>query len=338
MKSPGISMEQAFEVIRLVQQKDDGYYYCHVASHIIVANEVDKNPANWKDVFVRCPEEMCSNGCLHGAFQERFKADKLTDAELQSLIPELKTLCEPRPSWHPTEDIHTSCYHGIGHALMYMTAANVAKSIEVCGQVGSRPSGKGYLQTCVEGIFMQIYQPREPEDFALVKDVAPKKEDIPTFCSQFSFNKTAAAACHRESWVMFEDQIKTPQGLISFCSYTQDPNEHWQCLNKMFFSLMAINNLDVNTALGFCPSLPEEYRSQCFADTATRIITADRTLIQKSLSICSFADSSGIGSECYNRLVEYAALLYQPGTSGFNDYCQGFPNSWKGKCLGQNAS
>src|SRR6185369_2960133 len=68
-----ISMEDAFSVTRIVQDKDPQFLYCHVLGHELASIETKKDPSKWKEVIGRCPSGVCSNGCVHGAFQEKYK-------------------------------------------------------------------------------------------------------------------------------------------------------------------------------------------------------------------------------------------------------------------------
>ena len=74
MLMDSISMEEAFQVTRIIQDLDKSYQYCHVLGHELSARETAKDPGKWKDIIPRCPSGLCSNGCIHGAFQERFRA------------------------------------------------------------------------------------------------------------------------------------------------------------------------------------------------------------------------------------------------------------------------
>jgi len=70
-----ISMEDAFKVTSIVQGEDKTYTYCHVLGHKLAAREIDKDPSKWKEVVTRCPSGICSNGCIHGGFQEKFRSE-----------------------------------------------------------------------------------------------------------------------------------------------------------------------------------------------------------------------------------------------------------------------
>ena len=165
-----ISMEEAFKVTKIVQSKDSAYPYCHVLGHELSAREVRKNPDNWKEVVTRCPAGMCSNGCIHGGFQERFRAESFTDEQIEIVKPDLAMICEKRGSWNPTGLEQASCYHAIGHLTMYLTDADIDKAIKICEFAAIKPNGRSFIQTCTDGVFMQMFQPLEPEDFALIAE------------------------------------------------------------------------------------------------------------------------------------------------------------------------
>ncbi len=324
-----LSMEDVFTVTSEVQKRDDSYWYCHVLSHRVAAKEVDKDPNNWQGVLARCPVDICSNGCLHGAFQERFKADTLTDQQLADILPQLKNACENIKDLSKHD--RTSCYHGLGHAFMYMTNADLKKSDNLCTQVAIKNDGRNYLQTCVEGTFMQVFQPREPEDVALIKNIVPTKDKASDFCDQF--DGQVKAACKRESWVLFKDEIVTPQGLMKYCSYTTEPRENRQCLNKMFYSIMSMKQMSEDFMKSLCVKLPRDIEEHCFADTAGRMITADQALSARAVGICDYAAKFNTANECYSLMSSYSGYIFAPGSKAGEDYCNLFSSDWKGICL-----
>jgi hypothetical protein len=170
MDSPtNISMEDAFEVTKHIVEQDPTYAHCHVLGHKLSGKEMKKDPSKWKDVITRCPTEMCNNGCLHGSLMERFNTEYLSDAQIEQLKPDLEDVCEPRDSWHPREVERSMCYHALGHLNMYITRADINKSLELCKLIGTKPDGRNYVETCTHGVFMILYQPIEAEDIALVK-------------------------------------------------------------------------------------------------------------------------------------------------------------------------
>ena len=325
------TMEQAFAVTRLVQEKDSEYFYCHVLGHELSARETAKDISKWKDVIARCPSSMCSNGCIHGAFQERFRAESLPDADIAELKPQLQGICERRPGWNPTGLEKGTCYHALGHLSMYITEANIKKSVELCREVTAGNTREDYSQICFDGAFMQIFQPLEPEDFALVEGKQPKKEELASFCGQFSGEEKGS--CWSEGWPLYYNEIITPQGLVEFCSQMRIDGQEDRCYNALFYVVTAQFNLDVNRVTDFCSNLPQERKGQCFANASSRMIETDARLIDRSTALCATAAALGVGQKCYEELLVYSTYNFHAGSENFYRLCNALPDPWNTMCL-----
>ncbi len=330
-----MSMEDAFQVTRLIQAKDSTYPFCHVLGHNLSAKETAKDPSKWEDVITRCPSGTCSNGCIHGAFQERFRTDVMTDVQIDTIIPDLQNVCEPRNSWHPTGLEQGSCYHALGHLLMYVTGANIKKANSICQQVAVKPDGRNYLQVCYEGNFMQIYQPLEFEDIDLVKNIAPKDvAGVRKLCAQF--DPQQQGACWRESWPLSRQEILTPNGLVKFCGYFKTEDMLEKCYNALFYVIPVQVQFDQTQIANLCRGLPQSRRGQCFANSASRFIENDYKLIDQSLQFCTMAKEYGVEDRCYNELVFYASFNFHPGSPEAAHLCQAMPEPYKTRCLNPN--
>ena len=322
-----IIFEDTFRVTRIVQKHEgDKYAYCHILGHNLSAKETAKDSSKWKEVITRCPSGMCSNGCIHGAFQEKFRTESMTDTEIDELIPELKTVCEARGIWSPTGLEQASCYHAMGHLIMYISGGNINKSNEVCEKVAPN-----ILQMCYDGNFMQIFQPLETEDIDLVKDFAPKTiEEAEKFCNNYTGLKKSS--CHQESWPLYFSQIITPTGLVKFCSYTQDTAVQTRCYNSLFYVITAQFKLDPERIEKFCSAIPDPRKGLCFSDSASRMIETDYSMAERAVALCRIAETFNVGDSCYNELIKYSTFNYHKGSSEAKYLCSVLPKIWKNKC------
>ncbi len=338
-----ISMEDAFEVIKIIQANDPRYLYCHVVSHKLSDREVEKNPAGWKEVITRCPMTFCNNGCLHGALIQRFNSESLTEKQIAEVLPDLKDVCEPRGAWNPVEVERSMCYHALGHLVMYMTGANIARSVGLCKDIGAKSDGRSYVQTCTEGVFMQIFQPLEPEDFALVKNLTPTKEKAAEFCAPYRSYADAGLAwnaCRREAWPLFRKEILTPEGLVNFCSYADNPTWHMNCfasvLNIVVIELVVERGGGkIEKQVEFCDALPPGMpRETCFAHTGRQLLQLDpREYEDRALAICREAETRGIGKVCYEELIRLTRWSFPAGSEDLKRRCRNLPTPWDAKCL-----
>ncbi len=328
-----LSMEDAFKVTAEVQNQDKTFTYCHVLGHELSAKEVDKDQSKWKDVLTRCPSGVCSNGCLHGGMQERFRSDSLTEDQLNRLKPDFASLCRKKDTWTPTGLEQGSCYHALGHLLMYATKADATKASRLCDELTKNDEGKWYTTLCYDGVFMQIYQPLEPEDFALVKNITPKKDGVDSFCSAYESNKRES--CHTESWPLFFKEIMTPDGLYAFCQNKDIVNKQ-KCFNALFYVAAAQLQLNVEKITTFCDGTEKEVRGQCFASSASRLIEVDYRNADNALALCTEADRQGVGENCYRELATFATYNYHSGSPESKKLCNSLPDNIKGLCLTQN--
>jgi hypothetical protein len=324
-----ISMEDAFQVTRIIQEKDRSFNYCHVLGHELSAREVRKNPSAWKDVVTRAPSGMCSNGGIHGAFQEKFRAEYLSDEELEQYKPDFYDICEKRGGWSPTGLEQASCYHALGHLAMYVTNADLDKSVSLCQEMAIKPDGRNFEAVCYDGVFMQINQPLEPEDFALIEGKEIKKEDLYTFCSKYE--GAMRGSCWAEGWPLFRSELQKPQGLTEFCGKTIE-SERWRCFEGLIYVMTAQMNLDEKRVVPYCSGLVGDRRSQCLSAAASRYIEIDYRNMPAAVSLCEAGQSIDPKNSCLNKLLDYTFYNYHRDSQAFIDACQTLPVGWKEKC------
>lgn len=330
----GYTMEEAFQVTRVVQQMDRSYQYCHVLGHYLSAKETAKDSSKWKDVVARAPLGVCSNGAIHGAFQERFRVESMAGKSVAEIEPELMGVCEPRPGWSPTLMGQATCIHALGHLTMYATGAHIEDSLDLCDRLveGDQPNDSK-RQLCYDGAFMQIYQPLEPEDIALIagKEIETIEESI-EFCESFSGSRLGS--CISESWPLYNDSIKDPKTISLICERSKfDEWQYQRCTDGIFYVAMAQSNLSVDWAKGFCPKVGEELQGRCFGNSASRLIEVDNRNVSLALELCDFAYNEHGDETCFDELLKYSGYTFAVGSPEFYELCNGMPDSWSFECL-----
>lgn len=320
-----LSLEDTFAVLREIQERDGSYWYCHVVSHNIAGEEVKKDPEKWKDVLTRCPVGMCSNGCTHGVFMERFQREFLEPAQLPLFEKELQGICEKRKNWNPTNLDRYACYHALGHLLMYVTSADTAKSVAMCNNLASE-----FLHSCYDGVFMQIFQPLEEEDKALVYNIKPSRDKLFTFCK--SFGEASQASCWSEGWPLFFERINDPQKTTSFCRQLASEVQRVMCYSGMFSRMVSQFNLDLPSVANFCLKVPANLQGQCFGISASRIIDIDRRLVGKASELCVAAPSQQLSQACFHSILSAINFMFKRNTAEFQVACSILPPPWNKQC------
>lgn len=325
----GVTFEKSFEVTRLIQSKDTSYTFCHVLGHALSAKETKKDPSKWKNVVARCPSGVCSNGCIHGAFQERFRSEFVEPGQMDAVKAELVGVCEPREGWAPTKLEQGACYHALGHLFMYMTNADVGVSGGLCDELVVVHKENDFRRTCYDGAFMQLFQPLEPEDTALVWGKTPVRSLHPTFCSAYSGAKHTA--CMSEGWPLYMPGITDPKEFASYCSLFSE-NEKNQCYIMSSLIMVVQFQFDMPRVRAFCTGLPEERVGACFASVATRLIEIDWKNTDEAVQWCGSAERDEAKKACFDELVIQSTFTYHPGSREYQHLCAILPAPWGEAC------
>ena len=331
----GFTMEEAFEITSLVQDIDPSYQYCHVLGHELSARETAKDPSKWKDVVARSPLGICSNGGIHGAFQERFRVESFAGQSVDEIVPEIEGVCEPREGWAPTRMGQATCTHALGHLTMYITGGEIDPALELCDRLLDPDPRSSLRQLCYDGAFMQIYQPLEPEDFALIAGKEIKTQDeSEIFCENFS--GATKGSCISESWPLYRGLFSNPATINEVCSRADfDEWQYERCMNGVFYVAMAQSNLSVDWARDFCSEVDEALRGPCYGNSASRLIEVDDRNIEKALELCGDAVDETSKNACFDELLKYSAYTFSAGSPPFFQLCEGLPEPWSAKCLRQ---
>ncbi len=326
-------ISSVFSVVREIQAQDSSYRFCHVLGHQLGVFEVQRDPNHWMDLLHNNPPDgLCSNGYIHGVMVQKFSETVFTPAQIDAIVPDLSRACEPSPGWNPSDLDKAMCYHGIGHVLTHMTDANMPLAVSYCKQIAIK-GNEDYSRVCISGVFMQIFQPLEPEDYALIArlPVKPTKENLASFCSAYA-TEEERSACLGEGWPLYREQLQTAEGIEKFCTTSTVPSTQKNCFMTVF-SIGARGSLaDPGPHEALCTSLPAPYAEECRGILAEAFIEEDRTKVASAAAVCSRAESSSAQDACYEYLLARAAFTFGNDKSALEPLCKVFPASWAARC------
>lgn len=330
----GSSMKETVDVVRSILTLDTDFKYCHVLAHKIAAKEVAKDPSRWKEVVKKAPLDICSYGFLHGAFQERFRTESFPpESPASSILPLFEGVCTDEYWESRTGGEQVNCVHALGHLMLYVTNADLHKAVVVCEGL---PDLKEYdlRRACSEGVFMQLYQPLEPEDFALVEGKDPKSlEERDRLCAEFSGR--ARAMCIKESWPLDLDVVRSPERLEGFCLLAAagaDEEEEY-CLSALSYIVAARTQFNAEKFAAFCERMPSR-AGRCFRYGSPRFLEIYQKDVSPSLMLCERAKEFGESDDCYELLAQYSGRTFQPGSEEAETLCASLPPPWKESCSG----
>ncbi len=328
-----IPVESIFPIIREIQNLDKSYQFCHVLAHKLGEQEVAKNSDAWMDLMHKNPpDSLCSNGYIHGVIVGRFNYAELPQEKIDAIEPDLASACESKSDWHPTNLDRAMCYHGMGHVLTFITGANMPLAVSFCKKIAVKNNGEDYSQTCISGVFMQIFQPLEPEDFELIArlPVKPTRSTLAAFCGVYT-TQEERSLCFGEGWPLFRTDLQTASGVQSFCTTTKDIATQTNCY-RTAFSIGArgsLGNPDKQAAI--CRALPLALGKQCLGILANAFIEENRTQSAKAVAICEAAPAAYTDA-CFQYLLNLTSFNFTPGSKDAATFCAALPVVWQSSC------
>lgn len=326
----GTSMEDALAVAVEIQKINPDYRDCHTLGHKLSAKETARNPKKWKEVITRSIGRGCNSGAMHGAFQERFRSEKLESGVAEEFEREVRGICDVLPR-KATEFDRASCIHGVGHLLLYVTGADIHAALALCEKMMTG-SDIQRIQKCYDGAFMQLFQPRDLEDAALIAGKEHSKDTIGPFCDSFSIPHRTP--CLVTSIIFFpNDILAQPSFLELYCSSLPEGWPRERCAGAVFVERIAdlgFKNEEIKT---YCSSLSDSYRNRCLTRAAGRLIEMDTTNIKGAVDICTESSAYDSGESCFVELSKSLSFYFDPTSVRFRIQCTSLPAEWGDSCL-----
>lgn len=325
---PERPLEEIFSLTRQVRHIDPGYQFCHVLGHKLGEAAVAEDPDSWLELMSKNPRDgLCSNGFIHGVIGGRFRAEVLDTKTLNAHISDFSKACEPRDSWRASPLDQAMCYHGMGHLYMFITDANVPQALQLCEKTAHDKGTGDYRQVCIEGVFMQIYQPLEPDDFLMIErmPVVPTKDTVRTFCATFP-DPRHEGACLRESWPFFRQEVLSGMGVEEFCSGQPDAKEESACYATAFSLIGRMSLQRPSQALDACGALFYTRKPDCYSYAARAVLEESREDSEQAISLCMSVPKRYVEG-CIQSLVAVADFIFSHDT----EYKETFCNSVKKK-------
>lgn len=328
---PKLSVPQIFDIVRMIRQEDSSYQFCHVLGHKIGERVVAEDPNGWVNAIPLNPSDgLCSNGFIHGVVGGRFRSEVLDDTTTQKFLPDFILACQPHNGWQPSDLDRAICYHGMGHLFDFITNADLNKALDLCHAVAPDQ----YLRVCVQGVFMQIYQPLEPDDQVLIDQMPskPTPTTVRAFCAAFK-DPLYVGSCLEESWPFFRREITDGTGAGAFCSGQPNATETEQCYVSISSIIGRMSLGHSQEAAAACNNFPVAHQSTCFSYSAEAVLEESLEDGQKAIALCSMA-APNIANACLAQLADHAQFTFGANQAYHEQFCAALPSSLQDLCRG----
>lgn len=302
----GVSFEDAFDVAYEIQALDSSGEYCHAIGHRLGAAETAKDPSMWKEVARRTPLGECLSGGLHGAFQERFKSEWLSDKELPAFMEDMRGFCDAVQNPGASPGDLSMCAHGLGHLFLFITNGDIDAAARLCPRMawteGGGVTAQGQDLSCYDGLFMQVFEPHEPEDHALIEGNEQSAATVSAFCDGFS--GLAKATCVARSASLFYKEYAQGEGELPRpldCGQLESERRITSCYETQLRLFARDTFFDAAAADAYCATFPQERRGWCYASMGSFALISGYEY-DKPFLFCEHADERGQGASCRREL------------------------------------
>lgn len=270
VKKNGIKVALAY--VSGVVIKETNYSTTHQVMHLVGREAYYKTkdlgkafaylPAN----AFSAPELIYYDGYQHGILQAFFLEQKNTPVSelIEKACPE--NVVMPDLNYYQ-EDRGDNCFHGIGHALMFMSHNDVYASLQYCEALPHLIK----QHWCYIGVFMEdsylyspLYDPLAPKPFvtddAMVSLCASVKEEQQGECANY---------VGRAYWAAHYGDVK---GAIDQCFLVARPYRKACVYRLAHFSLPAFFRTDYQSMIDVCKESGQEYEESCILAAADGIL------------------------------------------------------------------
>jgi hypothetical protein len=189
------------------------------------------------------------------------------------------------------------------------------------------------MRVCREGVYMQIYQPLEPDDFELVAqlEVKPTKDNYRKFCKTYSSRPEEEGACLREAWPLFRQGLLDGTEAARFCSGQPNSSEEASCYQSVSAIVGRMSLSSQSQAASACMKFPTGRQAECFSTTALTRLEEQQTNGEAAIALCNAAPE-GISEECLTTLATRSSFVFSKGSEERERFCALFPDTIQPRC------
>lgn len=315
-------IQTAFEILGVIQEKDEDAQGCHLIAHGIGRGTFMGNPAQWLQAIASPYAQRCSYGAVHGVL-EKYDA---TAPEGWMSNETFSAICNESISAQ-------ACYHGLGHITLVNTQGDIKQGIEICSGLSKTKS----QSACFRGLFMEYGTAFMLRDHGLLpKELqsAPVRfQNTEKLCR--SLQQEAAEACWNEiphaAIVHFGSNV---QAMFDFCHTAQTPKAKQNCKlhtvdlfnNKRKYDLFASKDLctlEVSRDPGF--------EEKCYVRLATSIFATNQERAADAVTFCGSLDQE-FQDACFKKVTSRFTTHRAQGAETFQEICAAQPEQIQQYC------
>lgn len=297
----------ALQLVQRLEAADaDIRHDCHAVVHAI-GRETFLLKGSIHESFAAC-DETCHSGCYHGSVERFLRGDTLyaRSGEHPSQA-ELRQKAAAACDRNTPARFRYQCLHGLGHAVMFFAAYNLANALDVCDALEDDWS----RSSCYGGVFM--------ED---VVNAAGERRNTVAGAYHAPCDRIDARY-RRECYVMQTSRMAqlglSPERIVEECARAGEYRE--ACAQSLGRDLSNDSRLGRHRAAAAkCELATGELRLACVRGVAYALV--DTTWDGRyALPFCAALGSPADQDACFGESRQYLALYFEKSSSDLAQEC-----------------
>lgn len=263
-------------------EKDtDVFNNCHELTHYLGREQFHET----KDVgktLSQC-SYACFSGCMHGALEGYFiEKDIPLDSSEALVRNEVGSICGKQQDYEQPE-LFSQCLHGIGHAMMFITQADLPRSLTLCDAL---PESR-QQNLCYSGVFMENSTSSTNKDHPSQF----RKADDPMYPCTILDQRYQSMCYQLQAMTFYEHTGYDLQKTFALCE--QVPQIHRTTCYKTLGSQQVGYTQDATVIKERCELVPEDAKRQaCIFGVITAMSTRFGSDITRMNNFCSVVNTT----------------------------------------------
>ncbi|MDP3685520.1 MAG: hypothetical protein Q8R32_01680 [bacterium] len=129
------------------ESANEVYARCHEVTHYLSRQEFER-VGSIPLVYASC-DSTCHGGCYHGVLEAALAAETNRDAA-DAVADQFPKICGS-PADYRQPLVFNECFHGLGHAAMFVTETDLPRSLQLCDTLTTDDA----RERCYSGVFME---------------------------------------------------------------------------------------------------------------------------------------------------------------------------------------
>lgn len=298
----------------------DTYFSCHAFTHFI-GRAVYRQTRSIPDSYAQV-NYTCHGGAFHGvmeAFLDERKQtlDKLDGTEIERICKDSKSLIKKEPDM-----IYFECFHGFGHAFMFVTDANLPLSLLYCDRMSDVP----YREACYGGSLMENSTSSTNKDH---RSVWIREGDKFYPCTILEEKYLNQCYFYQANYLLMKTNRDFTQ-VFDDCSILNNPKHVDYCLLGLGAQLASVSNEQgMERASSVCPLARGDARQRCIEGAVPSIFDRYGGDPAKPLEFCKLI-ADDLKEFCFGKVGSVSTRWRED----IDKICKDVPN-YLDACLGK---